>query len=35
LFFESPAQLEEYVEARFPRRGRSLRSAKPPLPLIP
>jgi Fe-S-cluster containining protein len=34
LFFESPAQLEEYVEARFPRRGPPFRSARPQLPLI-
>lgn len=34
LYFESPAQLEEYVEARFPRRGASFRSARPELPLV-
>jgi Fe-S-cluster containining protein len=30
-YFETPEQLEEYVEAVLPRRGRSRRSPRPPL----
>lgn len=33
-YFETPEQLEEYVEARFPRRGRALRSPRPGLPIL-
>ena len=33
-YFETPEQLEEYVEARFPRRGRSFRSPRPGLPVL-
>ena len=34
LFFETPEQLEEYVEARFPRRGKDIRSPRPGLPVF-
>jgi uncharacterized protein len=34
LFFEAPEQLEEYVEARFPPRGKALRSPRPGLPIF-
>jgi uncharacterized protein len=33
LFFEAPEQLEEYLEARFPKRGAEIRSPKPGLPI--
>jgi uncharacterized protein len=33
-YFETPEQLEEYVEARYPRRGKQLRTPKPGLPLL-
>ena len=33
-FFETPEQLEEYVEARFSPRGKSIRSPRPGLPII-
>jgi hypothetical protein len=29
MFFESPEQLEEYVEARFPPKGKNIRSPRP------
>jgi Fe-S-cluster containining protein len=32
-YFETPEQLEEYIEARFPRRGRALRTPRPGLNL--
>lgn len=34
LFFEAPQQLEEYLEARFPVRGASIRSPRPGLPIF-
>ena len=34
VFFETPEQLEEYVEARFPPRGKQIRSPRPGLPLL-
>ena len=34
LFFEAPEQLEEYVEARFQQRGKSIRSQRPGLPIF-
>jgi uncharacterized protein len=33
LFFEAPEQLEEYLEARFPKRGADIRSPRPGLPI--
>jgi len=33
-YFERPEQLEEYIEARFPRRGKSIRSPRPGLPVL-
>ena len=35
LFFEAPQQLEEYIEARFPKRGVDIRSPRPGLPSYP
>ena len=34
LFFETPEQLAEFVEARFPPRRGSIRSARPGLPVL-
>lgn len=34
LFFETPEQLSEYVEARFPHRGKAIRSPRPGLPML-
>ena len=34
LFFETPEQLAEYVEARFPAKGKAIRSPRPGLPLL-
>jgi uncharacterized protein len=33
MFFETPEQLEEYVEARFPPKGKNIRSPRPGLGL--
>ena len=33
-YFETPEQLEEYVEARFPKHGKARRSPKPGLPIL-
>jgi Fe-S-cluster containining protein len=33
-YFETPEQMEEYVEACFPRRGRGMRSPRPGLPIL-
>jgi Fe-S-cluster containining protein len=34
LFFETPEQIQEYAEARFPPRGKNMRSPRPGLPLL-
>ena len=34
LFFEAPEQLAEYIEARFPPRGKNIRSPKPGLQIF-
>lgn len=34
LYFESPEQLDEYVEARFPAKGPAMRSPRPGLPML-
>ena len=34
LFFEAPAQLDEYLEARFPPKGKAIRSPRPGLPIF-
>jgi Fe-S-cluster containining protein len=34
LFFEAPEQLDEYLEARFPLRGKNIRSQRPGLPML-
>ena len=34
LFFEAPEQLEEYLEARYPPRGKKIRSPRPGLPIF-
>jgi len=34
LFFESPEQLDEYIEARFPAKGRAIRGPRPGLPML-
>ena len=34
LYFETPEQVEEYAEARFPPRGKEIRSPRPGLPML-
>ena len=34
LYFETPEQIEEYAEARFPARGNKIRSPRPGLPIF-
>jgi uncharacterized protein len=34
LYFETPEQIAEYVEARFPPKGKNIRSPRPGLPLL-
>lgn len=34
LYFETPEQLEEYLEARYPAKGKDIRSKRPGLPML-
>jgi Fe-S-cluster containining protein len=34
LFFETPDQIAEYADARFPPRGKTIRSPRPGLPML-